>query len=475
MKKKIIINTKLSRGLSDIFTPVGIYLRLRDRFRDTILLESTDHHSAENSYSFIAVNAIGGIEIREDRTVEIRLPAVGTETRKMATDENLEEVLEGFMQSFEIEENDEPEKFSQGLYGYLSYDSIPLIESLSFSKRENNSNEIPIARYRLYQYVIAIHHYKDELVLLENVIEGIDTEIELVRSLIRGKDVPVYPFHAQSMETSNMDDDYFMEMVKKGIRSCKRGDVFQVVVSRRFQQEFKGDDFNVYRALRNVNPSPYLFYFDYGEYKLMGSSPEAQLVIKDGKAILHPIAGTFKRTGSETEDLLQAEALLNDPKENAEHVMLVDLARNDLSRVCDSVKVDAFRQIQFYSHVIHLVSEVSGKVNEDVNPFHVLFQTFPAGTLSGAPKYKAMQLIDENEPTARSYYGGAIGFVGFNGSVNHAIMIRSFLCKDNQLFYQAGAGVVVNSSAEMELKEVNNKLGALKKAILMASGLQEIK
>ena len=475
LKKKIRIKTTVSRGLADIFTPVSIYLRLRDRFRDTILLESTDSHAADNSYSFIAINAIGGVEVRENKTVEIKLPSRGTEVLKLKPGENLESVLTGFMNSFETESTDAAAEFAQGFYGYLSYDAIPFLESVQFRQKQDHSDTIPIARYRLYQYVIAINHHRDELILLENTIEGIDSEIAVVESLIRSKDVPLYPFSVTTGETSNMDDDFFIEMVKKGIRSCKRGDVFQVVLSRRFQQPFQGDEFNVYRALRHINPSPYLFYFDYGDYKLIGSSPEAQLVIRKGKAMLHPIAGTFKRAGNEAEDLLQAEALLKDPKENAEHVMLVDLARNDLSRVCNSVTVDKFRQIQFYSHVIHLVSEVSGTINEQIDPLRVLFQTFPAGTLSGAPKFRAMQIIDETEPTSRSYYGGAIGFVGLNGSLNHAIMIRSFLCKDNILYYQSGAGVVAGSDPEMELNEVNNKLGALKKAILLAVRLQELK
>ena len=260
-------------------------------------------------------------------------------------------------------------------------------------------------------------------------------------------------------------------MVKKGIASCHRGDVFQIVLSRRFQQKFTGDEFNVYRALRSVNPSPYLFFFDYGDYKLMGSSPEAQLVIQKGKAVVHPIAGTFKRTGDDEADKLATERLLKDAKENAEHVMLVDLARNDLSRLCDEVQVAHYRQVQYFSHVIHLVSEVTGKLREGSNPFELLAKTFPAGTLSGAPKFKAMELIDAYEPTARGYYGGAIGFIGFDGSCNHAIMIRTFLSKNNTLTYQAGAGVVAASNPESELQEVNNKLGALKKAIEMAEKL----
>ena len=293
----------------------------------------------------------------------------------------------------------------------------------------------------------------------------------VVESLIRSRDVPVYPFSLKDEESSNMKDDDYIEMVKKGIASCHRGDVFQIVLSRRFQQKFMGDEFNIYRALRSVNPSPYLFFFDYGDYKLMGSSPEAQLVIQEGKAIMHPIAGTFKRTGDDDADKIAAEKLLKDVKENAEHVMLVDLARNDLSLLCDDVKVAHYKQVQYFSHVIHLVSEVTGKVRQGSNPFELVAKTFPAGTLSGAPKFKALELIDSFEPTSRSYYGGAIGFIGFDGSCNHAIMIRTFLSRNNTLTYQAGAGIVAASDPESELQEVNNKLGALKKAIVFAESL----
>jgi anthranilate synthase component 1 len=319
--------------------------------------------------------------------------------------------------------------------------------------------------------VIAFNHFKDELFLCENQVKGLESELGVVESLIRSKDVPVYPFRAMGEEVSNMTDDEYMEMVKKGIQSCHRGDVFQIVLSRRFEKSFIGDEFNVYRALRSINPSPYLFFFDYGDYKLMGSSPESQLIINHQRAIVHPIAGTFKRTGDDELDKKETERLLKDAKENAEHVMLVDLARNDLSRVCENVEVAHYRQVQYYSHVIHLVSEVTGIVPEGSNPFMLLAKTFPAGTLSGAPKFKAMELIDAYEPTARSYYGGAIGFMGFDGSCNHAIMIRTFLSKNNTLFYQAGAGVVAASNPASELQEVSNKLGALKKAIEIAASL----
>lgn len=452
--------------LADVYTPVGIYLRVRDKFRDTILLESTDHHSAENSYSFICINAIGGIEVTTKESVEFKYPGRAPEKTDLKNPAEVPGMLWNFMQRFAVKKSDVKEAaFAQGLFGYTAYDAVTFFDTLSLAARSAATTAIPLMRYRLYQYVIAINHYRDELFICENRINGLESEVAAVESLIRGKDVPVYPFAAKDAEVSNMTDEDYREMVRKGIASCHRGDVFQIVLSRRFQQSFTGDEFNVYRALRNINPSPYLFFFDYGDYKLMGSSPEAQIVIRDHKAVLHPIAGTFRRTGDDIADKAAAERLLTDAKENAEHVMLVDLARNDLSRLCGEVTVAHYRQVQYFSHVIHLVSEVVGNVKEGTNPFDLLAKTFPAGTLSGAPKYRAIELIDGYEPTARSFYGGAIGFVGFDGSCNHAIMIRTLLSRQNTLTYQAGAGIVSASNPENELQEVNNKLGALKKAI----------
>lgn len=475
--KKIEILTTCKQLLADVYTPVGIYLRLRDRFRDTVLLESADHHAAENSYSFICVNAIGGIEITSTTSVEFKLPAQKPEKIAIKNIMEVPQLVWDFANRFACGKTEPKEtKFAQGLFGYTSFDAVQFFDTIKLnthlrgesSLRAERSNTIPLMRYRLYQYVIAFNHFKDELFVCENHINGIESELAVIESLIRSKDVPVFPFRKKGEETSNMSDKDYMNSVEKGIASCHRGDVFQIVLSRRFQQGFTGDEFNVYRALRSINPSPYLFFFDYGDYKLMGSSPESQLIIQNGKAVVHPIAGTFRRTGDDDKDHLAAELLKVDKKENAEHVMLVDLARNDLSRVCDDVKVTHYKDIHYYSHVIHMVSEVSGKVRPDANPFELLAKSFPAGTLSGAPKIKAIELIDSYEPTQRSYYGGAIGFMGFDGSCNHAIMIRTFLSMQNTLTYQAGAGVVAASKPESELQEVNNKLGALKKAIEFA-------
>jgi anthranilate synthase component 1 len=477
--KPIVFETVCKKMLADVYTPVGIYLRLRDRFPGSLLLESTDFHASDNSFSFICIQPIAGIEVSTAEAFEFKYPNEDVIRKKLAGKDAVVAELNNFVQRFQpSNKSDIP--VAQGLFGYTTYDAVQFFEegvSINTSKKSSQlgappaENSIPLMRYRMYQYVIAINHFKDELFICENKVSGIESEIDVITSLIRSKDVPMYPFSTTSEETSNMTDEDYMQMVEKGKQHCMRGDVFQIVLSRRFQQSFIGDEFNVYRALRSVNPSPYLFYFDYNDYRLMGSSPESQVIIKKNKAIVHPIAGTFKRTGDDDQDEALAEKLLKDPKENAEHVMLVDLARNDLSRHADDVHVTSYRKVHYYSHVIHLVSEVTGTTQPGTNAFQILASTFPAGTLSGAPKVKAMQLIDQYEPTIRSYYGGAIGVIDFNGELNHAIMIRSFLSKNNTLFYQAGAGVVAASNAESELQEVNNKLNALKSSIKVAEGL----
>jgi anthranilate synthase component I len=469
---KINITTSCTKIPADLYTPVGIYLRMRDKFRDTILLESTDSHAGENSRSIIAINAIGGIEIVDLQKTEYKYPAQKTESLTISTKDNISSILGNFMDSFGATiPSEKIATIAQGLFGYTTYDAVQFFDSIELKSEIKNIDAIPLMRYRLYQYVIIIDHFKDEIFLCENNIKGIESRVEDVENILRSKDVPVFPFATKGNEIQDMPDETYRAMVQKGIDACKRGDVFQIVLSRSFQQKYIGDEFNVYRSLRSVNPGPYLFYFDYGDYKLMGSSPESQVVIKDGKATVHPIAGTFRRTGNDDADKQLAVDLENDAKENAEHIMLVDLARNDLSRVCNNVSVTQFKNINFYSHVIHMVSEVQGNVGEEKNPFKLMASVFPAGTLSGAPKFKAMQLINSIEQNERSFYGGAIGYIGFDKSCNHAIMIRTFLCRNNTLTYRAGAGVVAASVPQSELEEVGHKLGALKRAIVLAEGM----
>ncbi len=378
------------------------------------------------------------------------------------------DALEAFVSAHQVDIPVELDRHV-GLFGYSNFDAVQEFESIQF--RERPSSGRPDLKYSFYRFQIVINHFKDELLLIEHCPEGEESRLEELKNRVMHRDGRAFDFSRTAERTSPISDEAYREMVRLGKDHCQKGDVFQIVLSRRFSQEFQGDDFQVYRALRSINPSPYLFYFDYGSYHIFGSSPEAQLVVVDEKATIHPIAGTYRRTGDDEADRQAAERLLDDEKENAEHVMLVDLARNDLSRNTRNVKVEKLREVQYFSHVIHLVSEVSGQLH-DRSALRVFADSFPAGTLSGAPKYRAMQLIDQYETHARGFYGGAVGFVGMSGQLNQAIMIRSFFSTNNQLHYQAGAGVVIDSDPEKELQEVNNKLAALEKALSMAENLE---
>jgi anthranilate synthase component I len=464
------IRTESRKLLADLITPVSIYLKIRDIYPNSVLLESSDYHGNENSYSFICMKPVAGFEA-EGGSVTETYPDGKTIVSEIKDTHTFNSRFTAFINSFIHTgiSNDIP---VNGLFGYLSYDAVEYLETIKFRSGKDCPYKIPDARYHLYKYIIAINHFQNTLQITENLINGEQGELDRIESLLGSREVAIYSFRSEGDERRNISDEQYMEMVRKGKEHCYLGDVFQVVLSRQFSRSFKGDEFNVYRALRSVNPSPYLFYFDYGNYKIFGSSPEAHLKIGNGKAFINPIAGTFKRTGNDESDKLLAQQLSTDPKENAEHVMLVDLARNDLSRHSDNVKVENYREVQFYSHVIHLVSAVSGELKEGTTMAEIMSATFPAGTLTGAPKYMAMKIIDKYESQYRGYYGGAIGFIDFRGNFNHAIMIRTFLSKANVLYYQAGAGIVAKSDEIKELQEVNNKLGALRKAIEIA---EEIK
>ncbi len=464
--QKVKIKTTLKQILADTITPVSIYLRVRDVFPQSILLESSDYHSNEDSYSFICLQPFSSFTI-DQGIMTVQDLQGATEVREINADVSVPDELAAFTQSFELADPD-PRIRTNGFFGYSAYDAIKYFEEIRVAENQQSAYAIPDMVYSLYRIIIAINHFQNTLTILENQTDGYESQLDYIQSLLFNRNIATYPFHPSQKEESNMTDQDYMKMVSKGKEHCYRGDVFQIVLSRQFKQGFTGDEFNVYRCLRSVNPSPYLFYFDFGSYKIFGSSPEALLQIKDRIAYIHPIAGTFKRTGEDAVDRDSAIRLTRDKKENSEHIMLVDLARNDLSRNADHVTVETFREIQYYSHVIHMVSKVSGMLPEDYNAIRVLGDTFPAGTLSGAPKYKAMELIDRYENQHRGYYGGGIGYLGFDGDLNHAIMIRSFLSKNNILYYQAGAGIVAESVEEAELQEVNNKLMALKKAIDMA-------
>ncbi|MEO6883275.1 MAG: anthranilate synthase component I family protein [Bacteroidia bacterium] len=466
--KKHTIYTQHKKLLADTYTPVSIYLKLRDKFANSILLESSDYHGNENSFSYICCEAIATFKVSENK-IFTQFPDGSENTITIDSTISVPTELTAFSTQFESEKNDF--KFiHNGLFGYINYDAVRYFETLEIPENTDEKTKTPDVLYHVYKYVIAINHFNNEMYLFEHSIQknNFSDGLETLEKYIQNKNYSQYPFTIVGEEKSNYSDAGFLEIIRKGKAHCHRGDVFQIVLSRQFLQQFQGDDFNVYRALRSINPSPYLFYFDYGNFKIFGSSPEAQITIKNKTAAIYPIAGTFRRTDDEKVDAELAEKLKIDAKENAEHVMLVDLARNDLSRNCENVKVEIFREVHYYSHVIHLVSKVLGKVKEKNNTLNVVANTFPAGTLSGAPKHKAIQLIRKYENKNRGFYGGCIGFMSFDGDFNHAIMIRSFLSKNNFLISQAGAGIVDSSNEQSELNEVGNKLAALKKAIELA-------
>ncbi|RMG25838.1 MAG: anthranilate synthase component I family protein [Bacteroidetes bacterium] len=460
------LQTRYIRQLADTVTPVSIFLRLRDRFGQAILLESSDYHGNDNTYSFICFDPIAEFKL-EEGVVSMEFPDGDTQEVALQGSKHLPALLQQFLNCFEVKELDF--KFSSiGLFGYQAYDTVRHYEDIQISTYDRPERRIPDMLYHLYRYMIVINHFNNEMFLFEHAFGDEPSQLSYLQNLLSKPVVPRFDFSLTGEEETNFTDREFLEVIQKGKQHCQRGDVFQIVLSRRFSQSFYGDEFNVYRALRSINPSPYLFYCDYGGFKLMGSSPEAQLIIEGNKATIHPIAGTFRRTGNDTEDARLARELFDDPKENAEHVMLVDLARNDLSRNGSEVKVETFKEIQFYSHVIHLVSKVTATIDPGVSSMQLVADTFPAGTLSGAPKHRAMQLIEQYEAGNRGFYGGCIGYLGLNGNFNQAIMIRSFLSKGNKLFYQAGAGIVSKSVPESELQEVHNKLAALRKALYIA-------
>lgn len=464
--EKRILKIYSRKMLADTHTPVSLYLKVRDHFENPILLESNDYRSRENCFSFIGLNPIASISIKDFKaTIKNRAESKEINLDSVMASRNC---IESFFESYEVEHS---LSLPNGFFGFTNFDAVKYFDTISFDGVTDEAISIPDFHYSLYQYMIAINHFKEEMYLIQNAFEGEEETLDELESKIHRQGAHAFPFNLVGGETSDLTDQEYIDLVLKGKQHCNRGDVFQIVLARRFRQAFKGDEFNVYRVLRSVNPSPYLFYFDFGGFKIFGSSPESQIVVKDGVASINPIAGTYKRTGNDKEDAALAQELLNDPKEIAEHTMLVDLARNDLSRQSKEVTVRDYKDVQYFSHVIHLVSLVDGILNQGTNSLQVLADTFPAGTLSGAPKFRAIELINKYEKHSRSFYGGAIGYIGFDGNINHAITIRSFLSKDHTLFYQAGAGIVQASNEQKELEEVNNKLAALTKALKEAEKL----
>ncbi len=459
------LKTHHKKILADTITPVSVYLKIRDKFPNSILLESSDYRANDNTFSYICCNPIASIKVKDD-TITQTFPDGSSTQLQISKNTNVSDEIHNFTQRFEVEKDSSFKFINNGIFGYTAYDAVRYFESIEITKKEHGLH-IPDIYYAVYQNIIAINHFKNEAYIFAHCFDA-DNNTDEIHHLIKSTNYPTYNFTTDSEISSNLTDQEYKEHVELAKKHCARGDVFQLVLSKRFTQGFKGDEFNVYRALRSINPSPYLFYFDYGSFKIFGSSPEAQLIVNNGQAEIHPIAGTIKRTSNDERDTELAKQLSSDEKENAEHVMLVDLARNDLSRHGNQVNVETYREVQFFSHVIHLVSKVTGKKHKETPTMQMVADTFPAGTLSGAPKHMAMQLIEKYEKVNRDFYGGAIGFMDFEGNFNHAIMIRTFLSKNHQLHWQAGAGLVSKSDPENELQEVYHKLGALTKALNIA-------
>ena len=464
MATKYQYRTASKKVLGDMVTPVSAYMKVRDDYPQSALMESSDYHSGENSKSFIGLHPIGSISISHGKAVGEYPDGRQTE-HDISENYSAADAINEFIHSFEI--SGEHAHYC-GLYGYTSFNAVRYFEHINVKDETQEKNDAPDMMYILFKDVIVFDHFSNELIIIELLSEGEEDDLDVLEHDILNLTAHGYDFQRAGDCISTLSDEAHKANIRKGISHCLRGDVFQIVLSRRFIQHYEGDDFKLYRALRSVNPSPYLFYFDFGGFRIFGSSPETHCKIEGRKVTIDPIAGTTRRTGNPDEDRQNALYLQNDPKENAEHVMLVDLARNDLSRNCHDVKVEFYKDMQYYSHVIHLVSRVSGELDEGADPIRAFIDTFPAGTLSGAPKVRAMQLISEYEPHNRGAYGGCIGFIGLNGSLNQAITIRTFVSRNNELWFQAGGGIVAKSDEEYELQEVNNKLGALRKAIELA-------
>ncbi|PLX25613.1 MAG: anthranilate synthase component I [Salinivirgaceae bacterium] len=463
----IQLQLKTKTILADTLSPVSMYLKFRDIYPNAILLESNDYQGGADNYSFICLEPIASfVQEQNDTKVTVQNKDISPDFKG-----DVVERLQQFIDYFKIEGEPEALKLN-GLFGYTAYDAVRNFEKIEIRDTDPET-QIPEIYYQIYRFVIAVNHYKNTATIMELIPEGDKPRLQEIKDQLLNRSFAAYPFKSNGSSGSNMEDEDYKQLVSKAKHHCKIGDTFQLVLSRRFYQSFEGDEFNVYRALRSVNPSPYLFYFDYGNFRLFGSSPESQLVVKDKKATIVPIAGTVKRTGNDAQDRELATSLYNDEKENAEHVMLVDLARNDLSRFATDIAVEKFKEIQYYSHVLHMVSTVTGTIQEGVTPLEMLGKSYPAGTLTGAPKVKAMELISKYENVNRSFYGGAIGQISFNGDINHAIIIRSALAKNHKLYYQAGAGIVIQSEEEKELEEVYNKIGAIRKAIELAQNINQ--
>ncbi len=466
------------RLLADVITPVSLFLHVRENATNPFLLESVEGGEQLARYSFIGSNPYQVLTFDGER---LELTKSG---KTEAINDGYFETLSRLTTAYSEPDIPDLPRLTGGAVGFSTYDTFRLVEHLPNTPPD--TLHLPEAVWGFYDEIYAFDHVKHQVVLIKTVFIDEKTDLELAYSdavdaldnmeiaatngSVEKRSFKIYP----DSLTSNMQKAYFEEVVEKSKNYIYEGDIFQVVLSQRFEADMEGDAFMLYRALRMVNPSPYLFFLDFEDFQLVGSSPEVLVSVQDRRAKVLPIAGTRPRGKSHAEDIALEEDLLADPKELAEHVMLVDLGRNDLSRVCKAGTVKLVRDhvIERYSHVMHIVSEVQGDLDESNTSVDALMQCFPAGTVSGAPKIRAMEIIDEFEPTKRGIYAGAVGYFDFSGNMDTCIAIRTMVVASNKVYIQAGAGIVADSDPQKEFEETQNKAGALVQALSIALDIQ---
>lgn len=465
--------------LADTLTPVSAYLRIREEGKSSYLFESVEGGERLARYSFIGIDPILKISCRRDTTT------VSTNGKSFTYNDDYFTVLKFLLAAYRHPRMNNLPRFTAGLVGYIGYDMIRHIENIP----ECGEDPVAIndAMMALFSSLIVFDHIRHQVYLIMNVMIDRTKDIlgqfqkaqenlrELENRLRRGSP-PVQSFGADMRDlTPETSKERFLANVTRAKKYITEGDIFQVVLSQRFSTTYKGDPFNAYRALRVINPSPYLYYLEFDDVKVIGSSPEILVRVEDGNCEVYPIAGTRPRGQNEEEDLARERELLSDEKELAEHIMLVDLGRNDLGKVCipGSVGVDRRMFIVRYSHVMHIASRVTGKLQSSHDCIDLFKAAFPAGTVSGAPKIRAMEIIDQMEPTRRGIYAGAIGYIDFAGNMDMCIAIRTMLAVGQRLYFQVGAGIVADSVPENEYQETLNKGKALTEALSMAERITE--
>jgi anthranilate synthase component 1 len=465
---------------ADLLTPVLAYLRIRKKGDFSFLLESVEGIGRLARYSFIGHSPSSTIISNKKKVV------ISKQTNSEEVKTKLLDYLSSQVDSFNHPKIDDLPDFTGGIVGYLGFEVISEIEnSIIFNNKKDD--EFPEAMLGLFDSIIAFDHYKHRIILITNVFVNEESKLDDLYLKAKKKIGDLKVLIQQPVElpetfqlTDKVNDQInklrFHEKIEKIKSNIYAGDVFQLVLSERFSSNYKGDLVNLYRALRIINPSPYMYVFEFNEnLTIIGTSPEDLLKVQNNKATILPIAGTRRRGKSKEEDLELERELLADTKEVAEHTMLVDLARNDLGRVCkhNTVKVTEMMNVHRFSHVMHIVSRVEGELKEDKNCIDALKASFPAGTVSGAPKIRAVQLIDEYEEIGRGPYAGSVGYIDFKGNLDMCIAIRTLFADSKKIYWQAGAGIVADSKAELELKEIKNKSAVLENALKYARDIDE--